>query len=73
MKPLVASIELVWAVANLAVGVLMLTSAFAAKTAIKEGIPAQAVLLLAGLLMVLFAGLLGRECLRTFRRSGDLA
>ena len=34
MKTLVASLELVWATANFAVAVLLLTSAFAAKTAI---------------------------------------
>jgi len=71
MKTLVASLELVWATANFAVAVLLLTSAFAAKTAIKEGLLAQAVLLLGGVAMALFAYLLARQCLDVLRAPGD--
>jgi hypothetical protein len=47
------------------------TSAFAAKTAIKEGLLAQAVLLLGGVAMAVFAYLLARQCLDVLRARGD--
>jgi hypothetical protein len=71
MKALVASLELVWAIANFAVAVLLVTSAFAAKTAIKEGLLAQAVLLLGGVAMAVFAYLLARQCLDVLRVPED--
>jgi hypothetical protein len=71
MKTLVASLELVWATANFAVAALLVTSAFAAKTAIKEGLLAQAVLLLGGVAMAVFAYLLARQCLDVLRARGD--
>jgi hypothetical protein len=71
MKTLVASLELVWATANFAVAVLLVTSAFAAKTAIKEGLLAQTVLLLGGVAMAVFAYLLARQCLDVLRARGD--
>ena len=64
MKRLVAVLALVWCVVNLVVAYWMLTGAFLAKTAAKEGLIAQASLLLGGLLIVGFTFLLGRLCLR---------
>jgi hypothetical protein len=64
MKRLVAVLGLAWAVGNVAVAFWMVTGAFVAKTAAKEGILAQASLLLGGLLVVAFAFGLGRLCLR---------
>lgn len=69
MKRLVAVLELIWAVAHLVVAYFFVTSAFLAKTAIKEGIPAQAVLLLGGLAMALFAAALAWRCLEILRGS----
>jgi hypothetical protein len=60
--------ELLWAVANVIIAFFFLTSAFTAKTVIKEGPPAQAVLLLLGMSMLTLSILLARECLRLLRR-----
>ena len=66
MKRLAAVLGLVWCVANLVVAYWMLTGGILAKTAQHEGIVAQASLLLGGLLVAIFAGLLARQCLRMF-------
>jgi hypothetical protein len=68
MKRLVAVLELIWAVAHLVIAYLFVTSAFTAKTAIKEGLLAQAVLLLGGIFMAILAVALARECLKVLGR-----
>ena len=62
MKAVVALLGLVWAALNLALGLLMVPNAFLAKTAQHEGLPAQAALLLGGLLIAIFALLLAWAC-----------
>jgi hypothetical protein len=64
MKRLVAILALLWCVANVVVAYWMLTGAFLAKTAAKEGPMAQASLLLGGLLVGAFTFILARLCLR---------
>ena len=64
MKRLAALLALVWCVANIVVAYWMVTGAFLAKTAQHEGIVAQASLLLGGLLVAVFTGLLARLSLR---------
>lgn len=64
MKRLAALLGLVWALANVVIAFWMVQGAFVAKTASKEGIVAQASLLLGGVLIVAFAAGLGRLCLR---------
>ena len=67
MKRLAGALAIVWALANLVVAYLFLTNAFVAKTAIKEGLLAQAALLLGGLLVAVFAVLVAREGLALVR------
>jgi hypothetical protein len=69
MKRLVAVLELLWAVAHLVLAYFFVTSAFVAKTAIKEGILAQAVLLLGGLAMAFLAAILAWRCFEVLRGS----
>jgi hypothetical protein len=69
MRRLVALLGLIWSLANLGVAYFFLTSAFVAKTAAKEGIPAQLSLLLGGVLIAGFAVLLARECVRMLKSS----
>ena len=64
MKRLVAVLTLLWCLANIVVAFWMLQGAFVAKTAQHEGIPAQAALLLGGLLVAVFTVLLARQSLR---------
>ena len=70
MKALVAVLAIVWAAANLIVAYLFITDAFVAKTAAKEGPPAQAALLLGGLLIAVFAVLVARQGLALLRGTG---
>jgi len=67
MKRIVAVLAIVWAAANVVVAYLFVTNAFVAKTAAKEGLPAQAALLLGGLLIAVFAVMVAREGLALFR------
>ena len=67
MKRLVAILELLWAVVNVVIAYLFVTNAFVAKTAIKEGLPAQAALLLGGALIAVFAATLARQSLQILR------
>jgi len=67
MKRVVAVLAIVWAAANVVVAYLFVTNAFVAKTAAKEGLPAQAALLLGGLLIAVFAVMVAREGLALFR------
>ena len=69
MQRLAAVLCLFWCVANLVVAYWMVTGAFLAPTPHKEGILAQAALLLGGLLVAIFALLLGRTSLRAFTGS----
>jgi len=67
MKRLVAILELLWAAVNVVIAYLFITNAFVAKTAIKEGLPAQAALLLGGALIAVFAGTLAWQSLQIIR------
>lgn len=62
MRTAVAALGLVWALGNLLVAYLFVTSAFVAKTAAKEGILSQLSLLVGGLVIAAFALLLARQC-----------
>jgi hypothetical protein len=64
MKRVAALLALIWCIPNLVVAYWMVQGAFIAKTAMHEGILAQASLLLGGLLIALFTALLGRLALR---------
>lgn len=59
--------ELLWAVVNVVIAYLFITNAFVAKTAIKEGPPAQAALLLGGALIAGFAVALAWQSLQILR------
>ena len=69
MKRLVAILELLWAAVNVVIAYLFITNAFVAKTAIKEGLPAQAALLLGGALIAVFAGTLAWQSLQILRAT----
>ncbi|TMG53269.1 MAG: hypothetical protein E6H84_12205 [Chloroflexi bacterium] len=67
MKPVAGALGIVWALVNLILAYYFLADAFIAKTAAREGILAQASLLLGGLLMGLFALLVARVGVRLIR------
>jgi hypothetical protein len=73
MKPVVAVLAIVWAAANLVIAYFFVTNAFVAKTAAKEGLPAQAALLLGGLLIAVFAVLVAREGLALLRGTSRVS
>jgi hypothetical protein len=58
LRPLYAALVILWALANLVIGYVFVISAFAARTATKEGLPAQAALLLGGLAVAALSALL---------------
>jgi hypothetical protein len=64
VKRVAALLALLWCLPNLVVAYWMVQGAFVAKTAIHEGILAQASLLLGGLLIAVFTVLLARLALR---------
>jgi len=64
VKRVAAALALIWCVPNLVVAYWMVQGAFVAKTAMHEGILAQASLLLGGLLIAVFTVLLARLALR---------
>ena len=64
MKRIAALLALLWCVPNLVLAYWMVQGAFVAKTAMHEGVVAQASLLLGGLLIAVFTLLLARLCLR---------
>ena len=70
MKRMVAIVELLWAAVNVVLAYFFVTNAFVAKTAIKEGLPAQAALLLGGALIAVFAVILARQSLQVLRTPG---
>lgn len=67
MRPAVAVLGLLWGAFNVAVSFLMVSSSFVAKTAIKEGIPAQASLLLGGAAIEVLAVVVMWQCVRMLR------
>lgn len=69
MRPTVAILGIVWALANLAAAYVMISGAFVAKTAIKEGILSQAALLLGGMAIEVLAIALIWQCARALRRA----
>ena len=73
MKRVVAVLAIVWAAANVVVAYLFVTNAFVAKTAAKEGLPAQAALLLGGLLIAVFAVMVAREALALLRGTSRVS
>jgi cytochrome b subunit of formate dehydrogenase len=64
-----AGFGLLWALASLLVAFLFVANAFVAKTAAKEGLPAQLALLVGGALIGIFAVLLARQCVGMLRRG----
>jgi hypothetical protein len=69
MSVAVAVLGIIWALANVAMSYVMVTGAFVAKTAIKEGIPAQAALLLGGIGIEVLSFALIWQCMRMLRRA----
>lgn len=68
MRPLVAILAVLWAAASLLMSYLMVTSTFVSKTAMKEGIFAQAALLLGGASIEVLSIVLIWQCARMLRR-----
>ena len=66
MKTLAAALGLLWGLGNLCVAVLFITSGFAEKTANKGGAQ-QALLVLGGLLVGMFAAILIWQCVALAR------
>lgn len=64
MKRVAAVLALLWCLPNLVLAYWMVQGAFIAKTAMHEGILAQASLLLGGLLIAVFTVFLARLCLQ---------
>jgi len=64
VKRVVAILALLWCLPNVVMAFWMVQGAFVAKTAMHEGVIAQASLLLGGILIAAFAVLLARLCLR---------
>lgn len=67
MRTVAAVVALTWALANLAASFFMVSSTFVAKTAIKEGVLAQASLMLGGVAIEVFAIALAWQCVRILR------
>ena len=67
MKGVAVALMLFWAAVNLATSFFMVTSSFLAKTPAKEGILAQAALLLGGLGVAVLSAALIWQCVRTVR------
>lgn len=73
MKRVVAILALLWCLPNVVVALWMVQGAFVSKTAMHEGVVAQASLLLGGILIGLFTVLLARLCLRIVIAPGQVA
>lgn len=73
MKVIAAILAAIWAAGDLVLAALMIFGAFTAKTAAKEGVMAQASLLLGGMLIGIFALALGWVCLRMLVSSDSPA
>lgn len=70
-RPLAVTLGSLWALANLVLAYLFIANAFVAKTAAKEGLPAQLSLLVGGALIEILAVALLWRCLRlAFPRGG---
>lgn len=61
-RPALAVLGLAWALGSLAVAYYFVTSAFVAKTAVKEGILSQLALIVGGVAIAVFALVLVRRC-----------
>lgn len=68
MRSVAAALAIAWALANLAAAYAMVTGAFVSKTAMKEGILAQASLLLGGAAIEALSIVLIWQCVRMIRR-----
>ena len=67
MKAVAAALGIAWAAFNVLVSFFMVSSFLTAKTVIKEGIPAQAALLLGGVAIEALAVVLMWQCVRMLR------
>lgn len=67
MRPLVAALALLWGLFTFVVSFFMVTNVFVAKTVIKEGVPAQAGLLLGGMTIEVLAVVLMWQSARMLR------
>ena len=67
MRVIAVVLAFLWALASFVTSFFMVTSAFLAKTPAKEGILAQAALLLGGLAIAVMSALLIWQCLRSVR------
>lgn len=64
-----AVLAVLWGLASMLMSYLMITSTFVSKTAIKEGIPAQASLLLGGVSIEVLSIALVWQAVRMVRRA----
>ncbi len=71
MKRLAGLLALLWCLPNVVVAYWMVQGAFIAKTAQHEGLLAQIALLVGGLLIAIFTGLLGRLGLGILARPDE--
>jgi ABC-type polysaccharide/polyol phosphate export permease len=69
VRPAAAVLGMLWSLASLAMSYAMVTGAFVAKTAMKEGLPAQAALLLGGIGIEVLSFALIWQCMRMLRRA----
>ncbi len=67
MRGTAVALAIAWAAANLAASFFMVSSTFVAKTAIKEGPPAQAALMLGGIAIEVLSVALIWQCVRILR------
>lgn len=69
MRQLAAALALVWGVLNAIIGAFFVTGAFTATTARKEGLAAEAALLIGGVLIGVFSWLLAQQSWRLFQQK----
>lgn len=67
MRPFVAALALIWGLFTFAVSFFMISNVFVAKTVIKEGVAAQAALLLGGITIEVLAVVLIWQSARIVR------
>ncbi len=67
MRATAAVLAIIWALASLTASFFMVGSTFVAKTAIKEGVLAQASLMIGGIGIEVFSVALIWQCLRMLR------
>ena len=73
MRALTGLLGLIWALANLLAAYLLIRNSFSAPTPAKEGFPAQALLLVGGFVLAVFALALAWGCIRLALRPKDAA